>query len=80
MSRRLLPTLPGVLFVLGWIRLEGQLLGFYDTRFGLALMVLFSITVCIVAVASTANTLHKVDLTRKRAEAETLFAEAELNS
>jgi diguanylate cyclase (GGDEF)-like protein len=77
-SRRLLPTLPGVLFVLGWIPLEGQLLGLYDTRFGLALMVLLSITVCIVAVASTANTLHTVDLTRRRAEEEVLSLNAGL--
>lgn len=71
-SRRLLPTLPAILFVLGWVCLQGQLHGLYDTRFGLALMVLFSTTVCIVAVASTAITLQKVDLTRKRAEAEIL--------
>jgi diguanylate cyclase (GGDEF)-like protein len=77
-SRRLLPTLPGILFVLGWIGLEGQLLGLYDTRFGLALMVLFSISVCIVAVASTASTLHTVDLTRRRAEAEILILNAGL--
>jgi diguanylate cyclase (GGDEF)-like protein len=77
-SRRLLPTLPGILFVLGWVLLQGQILGFYDTRFGLALSVLVSITVCIVAVASTAITLHKVDLTRKRAEAEILNLNAGL--
>jgi diguanylate cyclase (GGDEF)-like protein len=77
-SRRLLPTLPGVLFVLGWMSLQGQVLGFYDTRFGLALNVLLSITVCIVAVASTAITLHTVDLTRKRAEAEILSLNAGL--
>jgi diguanylate cyclase (GGDEF)-like protein len=71
-SRRLLPTIPAILFVLGWVSLEGQLHGLYDTRFGLALMVLFSTTVCIFAVASTGITLQKVDLTRKRAEEEIL--------
>jgi hypothetical protein len=35
-------------------------------------MVLGSITVCIVAVATAANTLHRTDLTRQRAEAEIL--------
>ena len=77
-SRRLLPTLPGILFVLGWARLQGQILGFYDTRFGLALNVLLSIMVCIVAVASTAITLHTVDRTRKHAEAEILSLNAGL--
>jgi diguanylate cyclase (GGDEF)-like protein len=71
-SRRLLPTIPGIFFVLGWVQLQGQIHGFYDTRFGLALMVLVSIIVCIVAVATTAKTLHMTDLTRQRAEAEIL--------
>lgn len=77
-SRRLLPTLPGILFLLGWVCLQGQIHGLYDTRFGLALNVLFSIIVCIVAVASTAMTLHAVDLTRKRGEAEILNLNAGL--
>ena len=69
-SRRLLPTLPLILFALGWVRLAGQEAGLYDTRFGLALMVLLSITVCTVAVASTGITLDKIDTTRRRAEGE----------
>jgi diguanylate cyclase (GGDEF)-like protein/PAS domain S-box-containing protein len=76
--RWLLPTLPIVLFALGWLRLAGQQAGLYDTRFGLALMVLLSITVCIVAVVSTAVTLHRVDITRKRAEAEIMALNADL--
>lgn len=71
-SRRLLPTIPAILIVLGWVCLQGQLSGLYDTRFGLALMVLFSTTVCVIAVASTAITLQRVDLTRKLAEAQIL--------
>jgi diguanylate cyclase (GGDEF)-like protein len=69
-SRRLLPTIPLMIFVLGWVRLEGQQIGLYDTRFGTALMVLMTITFCVIAVAWTATTLHKVDLIRKLAEAE----------
>jgi diguanylate cyclase (GGDEF)-like protein len=77
-SRRLLPTIPVMIFLLGWARLEGQNLGLYDTRFGLALLVLLCTTVCVIAVASTAITLHKVDLTRKRGEAEILSLNAGL--
>jgi diguanylate cyclase (GGDEF)-like protein len=77
-SRRLLPTIPIMIFLLGWVRLEGQALGLYDVRFGSALMVLLSITVCVIAVAFTATTLHEVDLTRKLAEAEILSFNAEL--
>ncbi|MEO8064073.1 MAG: diguanylate cyclase [Pseudomonadota bacterium] len=78
-SRRLLPTIPLMLFVLGWIQLEGQSLGLYDTRFGLALMVLLSITTSLIAVGSIANTLHKVDLVRSRSEASVLALNADLN-
>jgi len=67
--RRLLPTIPVILFALGWVLLKEQHSGLYDDRFGLALMVLLSITVCVVAVISTAVTLHRVDVTRKRGEA-----------
>src|ERR1700733_446151 len=77
-SRRLLPTIPIMIFVLGWIRVEGQELGLYDGRFGSALMVLLSITFCVIAVAWTATTLHKVDLVRKVGEAEILSLNAGL--
>jgi diguanylate cyclase (GGDEF)-like protein len=77
-SRQLLPTIPIMIFVLGWVRLEGQHLGLYDTRFGSALMVLLSVTFCVIAVAWTATTLHKVDLVRKLAEAEILSLNAGL--
>jgi diguanylate cyclase (GGDEF)-like protein len=77
-SRRLLPTIPVMLFVLDWACLQGQTHGLYDSRFGLALMVLISITVCVVAVAWTAITLHKVDMTRKLAEAEIMRLNAGL--
>ena len=69
-SRRLLPTVPLILFALGWVGLAGQEAGLYDARFGLALMVLMSITVCTFAIASTGITLDKIDVTRKRAEGE----------
>jgi diguanylate cyclase (GGDEF)-like protein len=77
-SRRLLPTIPIMIFVLGLVRVEGQQLGLYDVRFGSAVMVLLSITFCVIAVAWTATTLHRVDLTRELAEAEILSLNAGL--
>ena len=77
-SRRLLPTIPIMIFVLGWIRGVGEDLGLYDTQFGSALMVLMTIVFCVMAVAWTATTLHQVDLTRKLAEAEILTLNAGL--
>ena len=76
--RRLLSTIPLILFAFGWLCLAGQRSGLYGTEFGLALMVLLGITVCVVAVASTADTLHKVDVTRKRADLEVAMLNAEL--
>jgi diguanylate cyclase (GGDEF)-like protein len=76
--RRLLPTIPVILLALGWACLAAQQAGLYDARFGLALMVLLSITVSVVAVVSIAVTLHRVDVTRKRAEAEIMSLNAGL--
>ena len=77
-SRRLLPTIPVLLFFLGWGRLAGEEAGLYDGRFGVALMVLMSIAVCAVAVSSTAITLHNIDVTRQRGAAEIMNLNAGL--
>jgi two-component system cell cycle sensor histidine kinase/response regulator CckA len=55
MARLLLPLIPVLLFVLGWTRLQGELWGHYDNRFGVALMVtVSSLVMMAVAVASRA--------------------------
>jgi diguanylate cyclase (GGDEF)-like protein len=77
-SRRLVPTITLILFVLGWATLAGQEAGLYDTRFGLALMVLLSIAVCVAAIAWTAVKLQRVDIARRGAEAGLLRSYAEL--
>jgi diguanylate cyclase (GGDEF)-like protein len=69
-SRRLLPGLPLLLFGIGWLRLEGERAGMYDFNFGVALVEILNITVCIIAVASIATNLHRMDLARRRGEAE----------
>jgi len=66
--------------VLGLIRLKGQELGFYNTQFGSALMVLMSTAFCVIAVAWTATTLHKVDLSRRLIEADNLSLNVGLES
>lgn len=68
--RRLLPTVPLTLFGLGWARLEGERAGLYGFEFGLALMVLISTTVCVIAISWTACTLRNIDAIRKRGETE----------
>jgi diguanylate cyclase (GGDEF)-like protein len=79
-TRRLLPTIPIMIFVLGLVRLKGEDLGLYDAPFGSALMVLMSTAFCVIAVAWTATTLHKVDLIRKLIETENLSLNAGLES
>jgi diguanylate cyclase (GGDEF)-like protein len=76
--RRLLPTLPVALFVLGWLRLQGQAAGLYGTEFGLALMVLLGSLVMVLAVGNTAMQLHRLDITRKRAQSDLAALNTEL--
>ena len=77
-SRWLLPTIPIIIFVDGYARLKGEQAGYYEFQFELALMVLFSVTICVVAVAWTSIVLHRIDITRKRAESEILSLNAGL--
>jgi diguanylate cyclase (GGDEF)-like protein len=79
-TRRLLPTIPIMIFVLGLIHLKGQELGLYQAEFGAALMALMSTAFCVIAVAWTATTLHEVDLIRKVTETENVSLNAELDS
>jgi diguanylate cyclase (GGDEF)-like protein len=77
--RRLLPTVPIALFALGWVRLQGQFSWeLYGTEFGTALMVLISIAILLFAIGTTAVRLDRLDVTRKRAEAEIVKLNADL--
>lgn len=66
--RRLL--LPAVLVfpLLGWLRFEGEQAGLFDTRFGIALVVLASTTILTAFMWLTAASLNRVDAERRRAE------------
>jgi diguanylate cyclase (GGDEF)-like protein len=68
--RRLLPTIVLILLAVGWLTLIGLRQGLYQIEFGLAVMVLVSVAVCALAIASIANQLHKIDVVRKTAEDE----------
>jgi len=58
----------GIVFVLGWLRLQGQLIGLYDTVFGLALMVTLAISVLTGLAWRYARVLDRTDAERSRAE------------
>jgi PAS domain S-box-containing protein len=67
-TRRLLPAAVLVPAVLGWLRLEGELTGLYDTEVGVALMVVVSIVILAAVVGLSARLLHRIDTERKRVE------------
>lgn len=67
--RRQLPGFVVALCLLGWLRLEGQRAGLYDTEFGLALMVTLSTMIFSILVFHTGRVLHGLDLRRLAAEA-----------
>ncbi|MBI3319930.1 MAG: hypothetical protein HYZ89_05035 [Candidatus Omnitrophica bacterium] len=82
LARRLLPFAIGIPFGLGWLRLQGQDLGLYDTEFGLALTVLSSSLIFAVLIWWNARSLNRMDAGRRRAEQlerETISLEATLS-
>jgi diguanylate cyclase (GGDEF)-like protein len=78
LARLLLPLIPLLLFVIGWLCLQGELRGYYDTRFGLALMVTVNSLVMIVLVWQIARVLYNVDLQRRQAQEQAAVANAGL--
>ncbi len=68
--RRFLPVVFIFPVVLGWIRLQGQLLGLYDTAFGLAIMVMSLTGVLTLAVWTNARQLTQMQEQRRQAEVE----------
>jgi signal transduction histidine kinase/CheY-like chemotaxis protein len=68
MLRRLLPAVVIIPYLLGWIRLLGQHLDYYDTEFGAAIMVATTIMVFSIAMFPLAAALNRVDLNRRDAE------------
>ncbi len=69
-ARRLIPAIPLVLILLGGPGLTGERAGLYNFSFGLALNVVLSITIGVIAIFATAVTLHRIDLRRLHIEAE----------
>ncbi len=70
MALRLLPRVLLLPSVLGWIRWQGQLLGYYDTAFGLALFTTINAICFVFLIWSTASLLNRLDQTRLQADAE----------
>jgi signal transduction histidine kinase len=69
LARRLLPAVVVVPIGLGWLRLLGQDAGWYDTRFGTSLVVLFTIVIFLIAVLWSLVVLERVEGRRRLADA-----------
>ena len=67
-SRRLLPAAVFLPVFLGWVRWQGQMVGLYDTVFGLAIFAVSNILSfgCIVWISSAV--LNRLDAARSRGE------------
>ena len=67
-ARRLLPAALGIPLLAGWLRLEGERAGLYDTALGLAFIVVANMLIFTALVWMSARSLHESDLERRRAE------------
>lgn len=67
-----------ILPVLAWFRLAGERAGFYDTEFGLALMITLAILVLTMLAWRYARSVEQADAARGRAEAELRASEERL--
>ncbi|MBI3886462.1 MAG: response regulator [Opitutae bacterium] len=77
-ARQLLPVVLVLPLAIGWLRLQGQIHGLYDTLFGLALVTIGNIVGLVLVVLWTARRLERVDGARVQAEAELRRANEQL--
>lgn len=68
--RRLVPPAVAIPALVGWLALQGQRAGLYDTAFGVSLIAIVSIVVPVVLIWRTADRLARADAARELAEAE----------
>lgn len=64
MARRLLPAAVLLPLILGWLRLQGELAGWYDMRFGLALFASSNIVMFSALMLWNAQQLNQEDVQR----------------
>ena len=78
--RRLLPVAFVVPILFGWLRLQGQLAGYYDTALGTTLLVVAITLLLSVIIWFNAKGLTRVDMDQRRAEEELRQSEERFRS
>jgi PAS domain S-box-containing protein len=75
-ARRLLPAAILAPLLLGWLQLYGEIKGWYDVQFGVALFAMVLVTVFVTAVYVSGRSLAKAEVRRKAAEEQLTASEA----
>lgn len=75
-SRRLLPLAVAVPLALGYLRLQGEHWGLYDTHFGVAAFAVAIVAVFVVMVYLSARSLARAEIRRRATEAALSASEA----
>ena len=70
MLRRMIPAAVILPVLIGWLRLMGEHAGLYDTTFGVALLVLSTITIFVVLIVVNSRSVKALEGTRELAQAE----------
>ena len=78
LGRRLIVAALIIPPTVGWLRLEGERLGLYDTGFGVSVTVLSTIGLFLLVIWWTADAVHRVDALRHVAERRLRIASVEL--
>ena len=71
MARRILPFALLVILFLGWLRMWGERRAFYDSPFGIGLMILLASTILVIVTLNISTFLNTTDAKRQQAEGET---------
>jgi diguanylate cyclase (GGDEF)-like protein/PAS domain S-box-containing protein len=68
MLRSMIPAAVIIPVVLGWLALSGERAGFYDTTYGVSLLVLSTIAIFTLLTAGNSRSVRALDATRSRAQ------------
>lgn len=66
--RRLLPTSVAILLLIGWARLQGELLGWFDVRVGVALMTVVTVIAFTILLWVAASSLDRTEAERRQSD------------